>query len=424
MEKKLKFKLNKKIGIFIILAIILIVSIVGVLFYNKFEFNIVGNEREGSKAAGDEVTAEWLTDTDTIEDCYFLGVGNDGSNLINENEYISKYDKNGNKVWRISKNSNWKKYIATSDGNIIVATDTQIIKYGGSTGTQELWKYSGSNVSSMLPTNDGGCITSKAMPMSRTEIGTYNSSGYETSGTIYGGGTIVSSGNDGSFIIQEDSIIKKYDVYCNAQFEIDTGSSTVSKVKQTNDNGCMLVIGLNIKKYNQTGNLEWTFTLQRSESLRTVTNDNGFITTDGRNLRRYDSNKTLIFEKELSTSYGAYFLDVRENAGIIVIIKYYGNVDMGNGVKRENGATYSENNRLIGKYKQSIKYTITLNSQSATSNGTTAIYGRYGTGIYLDSAETRAMTTSSNAITKPSRSYRITYNANGGTCSTSSNTAT
>ena len=46
MEKKLKFKLNKKIGVFIILAIILIASIIGVLFYNKFEFNIVGNERE------------------------------------------------------------------------------------------------------------------------------------------------------------------------------------------------------------------------------------------------------------------------------------------------------------------------------------------------------------------------------------------
>ena len=157
MEKKLKFKLNKKVRIIEVCAIAVIVSIIGLLLYNKFEFNIIGNKREEAKAAGDDATAEWLTDTDSDKDCYFLGVGNDGSNLINEDEYISKYDKNGNKVWRISKNSNWNKYIATSDGNIIVITDNQIIKYGGSTGTQELWKdslYFEYDVNSLVPTKD------------------------------------------------------------------------------------------------------------------------------------------------------------------------------------------------------------------------------------------------------------------------------
>ena len=52
-------------------------------------------------------------------------------------------------------------------------------------------------------------------------------------------------------------------------------------------------------------------------------------------------------------------------------------------------------------------YTISLNG-----NGTPAIYEKYNTGIYLDSALTSAMTTSANPITKPTRSYTVSFNAN------------
>ena len=48
-------------------------------------------------------------------------------------------------------------------------------------------------------------------------------------------------------------------------------------------------------------------------------------------------------------------------------------------------------------------YTVTLNNQSATSAGTTILYGRYADGIYLDSAYSKKMTTSANAIAKPSK---------------------
>ena len=48
-------------------------------------------------------------------------------------------------------------------------------------------------------------------------------------------------------------------------------------------------------------------------------------------------------------------------------------------------------------------YTITLDNQSATSAGTTILYGRYADGIYLDSAYSKKMTTSANHITKPSK---------------------
>lgn len=59
-------------------------------------------------------------------------------------------------------------------------------------------------------------------------------------------------------------------------------------------------------------------------------------------------------------------------------------------------------------------YTISLNGNGATTAGTTAIYEKYNTGIYLDSVLANAMTTSENPITKPSKSaYTISYNANG-----------
>ena len=57
-------------------------------------------------------------------------------------------------------------------------------------------------------------------------------------------------------------------------------------------------------------------------------------------------------------------------------------------------------------------YTISLNGNGATTAGTTAIYEKYNTGIYLDSVLANAMTTSENPITKPTRSYTVSFNAN------------
>ena len=47
--------------------------------------------------------------------------------------------------------------------------------------------------------------------------------------------------------------------------------------------------------------------------------------------------------------------------------------------------------------------TITLDNQSATTAGTTAIYEKYATGYYLNSTATTQMTTSANGITKPTK---------------------
>ncbi|MBE6459394.1 MAG: hypothetical protein E7009_00205 [Alphaproteobacteria bacterium] len=48
-------------------------------------------------------------------------------------------------------------------------------------------------------------------------------------------------------------------------------------------------------------------------------------------------------------------------------------------------------------------FTITLNNNSATTAGTTAIYTRYGVNVYLDSAHATAMTTTTNPITIPTK---------------------
>ena len=57
-------------------------------------------------------------------------------------------------------------------------------------------------------------------------------------------------------------------------------------------------------------------------------------------------------------------------------------------------------------------YTISLNGNGATTQGTTAIYEKYNTGIYLDSELKNAMTTGENAITVPTKSYTVSFDAN------------
>ncbi|MCI8486393.1 MAG: hypothetical protein HFJ20_04760, partial [Clostridia bacterium] len=60
-------------------------------------------------------------------------------------------------------------------------------------------------------------------------------------------------------------------------------------------------------------------------------------------------------------------------------------------------------------------YTITLNNANATTTGSTAVYEKYGTGIYKESSCTNKMQTNSNGITIPKREYTITFDSNGGT---------
>ena len=69
-----------------------------------------------------------------------------------------------------------------------------------------------------------------------------------------------------------------------------------------------------------------------------------------------------------------------------------------------NVTTYKPtgNATLYGKVTINT-YTITLNNNGATTSGTDKIYEKYGVGIYLDSANTKLMSTGGNKITVPTK---------------------
>ena len=91
-----------------------------------------------------------------------------------------------------------------------------------------------------------------------------------------------------------------------------------------------------------------------------------------------------------------------------------------------NSATVNTKTTVKANFKKEAKkYTITLNSNGAVAQGTSAIYEKYETGIYLDSDITKLMTSSTNPITKPSKaSYKIEFNSNNTGVSVSNTTFT
>ena len=80
-----------------------------------------------------------------------------------------------------------------------------------------------------------------------------------------------------------------------------------------------------------------------------------------------------------------------------------------------NSGSISSNTTLTA-YFRGADYTITLNNNGASTAGTSAIYQRYATGIYLGSAgsDTHLMTSTSNSISVPSKpTYIIEFSENG-----------
>ena len=74
---------------------------------------------------------------------------------------------------------------------------------------------------------------------------------------------------------------------------------------------------------------------------------------------------------------------------------------------------YNTPNFCPQKYCNPITYTITLDKNGGTTQGTPKIYEKFDTNIYLDENETLVMDDSNNPITKPTKEYTITYDANG-----------
>ena len=87
-------------------------------------------------------------------------------------------------------------------------------------------------------------------------------------------------------------------------------------------------------------------------------------------------------------------------------------LEIASGAVKDIATNSSVKTTLDPSITVSNAYTISLNGNGATTAGTTAIYEKYNTGIYLDSVLANAMTTSANPIIKPTRSYTVSFNAN------------
>ena len=74
---------------------------------------------------------------------------------------------------------------------------------------------------------------------------------------------------------------------------------------------------------------------------------------------------------------------------------------------------YNTPNFCPQKYCNPNTYTITLDKNGGTTQGTEKIYEKFDTNIYLDENETLVMDDNNNPITKPTKVYTITYDANG-----------
>ena len=76
----------------------------------------------------------------------------------------------------------------------------------------------------------------------------------------------------------------------------------------------------------------------------------------------------------------------------------------------------------LGNDPSYMGFDISLNKNGGTS-GSSTLYTRYNAGVYTDANLSKSMSTSANAITKPTSGYTVKYNANGGSVSSSSATA-
>ena len=88
-------------------------------------------------------------------------------------------------------------------------------------------------------------------------------------------------------------------------------------------------------------------------------------------------------------------------------------LEIASGAVKDSATNSNIKTTLDPSVNVSNAYTISLNGNGATKTGTTVIYEKYNTGIYLDSTLNNGMTTSANPITKPEKSYTVSFDANG-----------
>ena len=423
MEKKLKFKLNKKIGVFIILAIILIASIIGVLFYNKFEFNIMKNEREEAKAGNVALIQEWTKSLSSsyninsvcpTSDGGYLVVGsftdstlNLGNNIIlnkkgSEDALIIKYNSSGIAVKAQSFGGNGS-YMGASTRSYVYSLskciDSEyyigICFFAGNGGTNDGEDY----ISSGLKLNRGTAIimcNSSGDILSANRIKQGQEPSYKPlliqSDVRAGEGVVIAIGSqieryylegdkdwsisttakitklirtsDGYFIIaDENGRIAKY-AGTGTQWSDTSSTTEITAMTATSDGGCILARGSVGYKFDGNGNKEyfnysWGDACDKIVSI-VETNDGGFLLGNNCTLNNYS---TIIKISNNSNSAWEWSTETENNPITSINL-----ID-------DKNIFVNISNRELVRYKiAERRYTITLNNQSATTAGSTAIY--------------------------------------------------
>ena len=88
-------------------------------------------------------------------------------------------------------------------------------------------------------------------------------------------------------------------------------------------------------------------------------------------------------------------------------------LEIGASAIKDIATNTNEKTTLNPSVNVSNTYEITLNNNGADTAGTNKIYEKYGVGIYLDQDLTKSMGEGTNPITKPEKSYTVSYDANG-----------
>ncbi len=251
---------------------------------------------------------------------------------------------------------------------------------------------------------NGTGITAPSSPTSATRADTFN--GYYTAtsgGTQYIGanGYLTSSASTTAFTAN-GTLYARW-----ANSSATTTLPVISKIGYT----CQWAAGSAAgTKYNGGAQI----TLAANTTMYAVCTANNYTVTIARNNTSYGTTSTTTLTLPYGTTFSASGSTLTFSNGS----KVTASVTAATGYTTafsswsSTSGTITGNTTITANFSRTANtYTISLNNQSATSAGTTAIYETYNSKYSLTSGGT-AMSTSANPITKPTKTYTISYNAN------------
>ena len=347
--------------------------------------------------------------------------------------YAITYNYNGNGQSNTSATANYTfgGYYTSTNGN-----GTQYINANG---------YLTSNASNTYFNSDG-MLYAKWTSTSVT-LPTPSRNGYTFNGwyTLSNGGTKVGGGGaeytpEGNITLYAQWSPKTYTVALDNQGATSVGTTSIyetygNKFSLTSDGNAMATsanpITIPSKVYTITYNYNGNGQSDSSVTANYVFG--GYYTASGGSGTQYIASNGYLTSNASNTYFSANGILYAKwiNANVVlpsptksgfVFGGWYTSASGGSYIG-DSGDTYNPTSNItLYAHWISNAYKVTLDNQGATSSGTTSIYETYGSKFSLTSGG-NAMTTSSNPITRPTRSYTVTYNYNGSGQSNTSATA-